>query len=360
MPVVNLVSETVGGTTGHGVHTAFLQTLGALQRAGVDVRVNSADDTDIAHIQTMGLRSLRQLLRTRERAVVTAHIVPESLVGSFMWARLWLPIATAYMLTFYSLADEVLAVSPEVSGGLHRLGLRVPVRVVPNAIDTLRLRPQAGWREDIRMSLGVADDDFVALCAGQIQPRKGIDDFLATARAMPDVTFVWVGGMPFKRLTDQHNRMRALVTAAPANCRFVGEVAYEDMPRWYASADCLFFPSHQETFGLAIAEAGAAGLPLILRNLETYPPLFGTSYVACDSSGFVSAISRLRDSAAERAHRSEQARQIAERFDTARLSETLLQVYGDVLARSEAERAASARRLRPVLRWTLGAGFGRD
>jgi len=354
LPVVNLVSETVDGCKGHGVHTAFVQTQNALINAGIEVRVNSNERCDIVHIETMGLSSLRQLMRARERAVVTAHIVPESLVGSFVLAPLWLPIGAAYMRAFYSLADEVLAVSPEVEDGLHRMKLKVPVRVVPNAVDVARFRPQDGWREEMRRSAGIAEDAFVVICAGQIQPRKGIDVFIDTARAMPDVTFVWVGGMPFRRLTDHYRHMVDAVAKAPSNCHFVGDVAYSEMPKWYASADCLFFPSMQETFGLAIVEAAAAGLPLVLRDIRTYRPLFGDTYLAADDATFADAIALLRDDAAERARYADLSCALASRFDTSRLAENLIRVYDDVLARSETERARPARRLRLALYWAFG------
>jgi len=359
LPVVNLVSETVDGCKGHGVHTAFVQTQNALLRAGVEVRVNASERCDIVHIETMGLASLFQLLRARERAVVTAHIVPESLVGSFLLAPLWLPIGVAYMHAFYSLADEVLAVSPEVRDGLQRMRLKVPVRVVPNAVDVARFRPQPGWREEIRARLGIAPGTFVAICAGQIQPRKGVEAFIETARSMPDVAFVWVGGMPFRRLTDRYGHMLDLVAGAPANCHFVGDATYAEMPKWYASADCLFFPSIQETFGLAIIEAAAAGLPLVLRDIGTYGPLFGDTYLGGDDSTFAALITRLRDDIVEQARYQDLSHSLASRFDTPRLAELLIAVYDEVLTRSEAERARPARRLRPVLQWALGGRSGR-
>ncbi len=351
--VVNLVSETVGGSKGHGVHTAFLQTRTALERAGVDVRVNAGAGCDIVHIETMGLRSLRLLLRTRERAVVTAHVVPESLVGSFMLAPLWLPIGAAYMRAFYSLADEVLAVSPEVVEGLERMQLDAPVRLVPNAIDVARFRPQPGWREEVRSRLGIADKAFVAICAGQIQPRKGIHDFVDAARSMPDVTFVWVGGMPFKRLTAHYGDMVRTVAEAPSNCIFAGDMPYEEMPRYFAAADCLFFPSVQETFGLAIVEAASAGLPLLLRDLPTYRPLFGDAYLAADDGDFTAKIAALRDDASLRAFYAKRACDMAARFDTERHGALLLDAYASVLARAESDRARSARRVRPVLQWAF-------
>ena len=351
--VVNLVSETVQGSKGHGVHTAFLQTLTALERAGVDVRVNAGVGSDIVHIETMGLRSLKLLLSTRERAVVTAHVVPESLVGSFMLAPLWLPLGAAYMRAFYSLADEVLAVSPEVVDGLERLRLNVPVRFVPNAIDVERFRPQPGWREEVRAELGIAEGAFVVICAGQVQPRKGVQQFIEAARRMPDATFVWAGGMPFKRLTAHYGEMMRAVAGAPANCLFVGALPYEEMPRHYAAADCLFFPSSQETFGLAIVEAAAAGLPLVLRDISTYRPLFGDAYLAGDDDTFVERLTALRDDPVLRAFYAKRASDLASRFDTARHAELLLDAYDAVLARAESERGSAARRVRPALQWAF-------
>lgn len=351
--VVNLVSETVGGSTGHGVHTAFLQTRTALERAGVDVRVNQGPGCDVVHIETMGLRSLSMLLRTRERALVTAHITPESFLGSFALANIWWPIGALYLHMFYAFADEVLAVSPEVVDGLDKMHLAAPVRYVPNAIDVARFRPAEGWRAGIREKLGIAPDAFVVICAGQVQPRKGVRDFIEAARAVPEATFVWVGGMPFKRITAHYSEMRRLEATAPANCIFAGDVDYDDMPRYYAAADCLLFPSLQETFGLAIIEAAAAGLPLVLRDIHTYQALFGDAYIAADGSNFADHVRALMESPAALALWSKRARDMAARFDVSRQGQLLVDAYRDVLARAEGDRSRTARRVRPALQWAF-------
>jgi 1,2-diacylglycerol-3-alpha-glucose alpha-1,2-galactosyltransferase len=352
--VVNLVSETVDGSQGHGVHTAFIQTLTALRQAGCEVHVNAGAGCDIVHIETMGLASLKLLLHTRERAVVTAHIVPESLLGSFRFAPFWLPIGRAYMRAFYSLADEVLAVSPEVVEGLESLDLNVPVRMVPNAIDVGRFGPQPGWCSSARAELGIPDDEFVVVCAGQVQPRKGIHAFVETARAMPDVTFVWAGGMPFKWLTAHYDDMCREVAEAPANCRFIGEIAYDEMPRHLAMADCFLFPSTQETFGLAILEAAAAGLPLVLRDLPTYGPLFDDAYLTADESSFAGTIAALREEPGLREDYAGRAREMAWKFDTSSQGQMLLGVYEEVLSRPEEDRARAARNVLPKLQWAFG------
>jgi 1,2-diacylglycerol-3-alpha-glucose alpha-1,2-galactosyltransferase len=345
--VVNLISETVGGSQGHGVHTAFLQTQRALQQAGVEVRVNCGPGSDIVHIETMGLVSLWMFMRTRERAVITAHVVPESMVGSFLWAPLWKYFAELYMHVVYSLADEVLAVSPEVVDGLTTIGLRAPIRLVPNAIDTSRFKAQPEWRGGLREKLGIAPDAFVVVCAGQVQPRKGVRQFVHMARSMPDVTFVWAGGMPFKLLTAHYSEMRRIVATAPSNCLFVGDLPYEEMPRYYAAADCLFFPSLQETFGLAIIEAAAAGLPLVLRDLPNYRALFGDSYLAGNDATFGELVRRMRDDADLRGEYAGRALTMSADFDTIRHGQLLLEAYEGVLARAEADRGRTARAIRP-------------
>ncbi len=352
---VNVVSEMADSFKGHGVHTAFVQTRDGLRRAGVDVRVNSRKPSDILHIQTTGPKALVTLARNRSRCVVTAHIVPESLVGSFRFARTWLPLASGYLKLFYGMAAEVIAVSPAVADELHQMGIKAPIHVVPNAIDVAAFGPVPGLRETVRARLGLSADDFVAVCVGQVQPRKGIDPFLRAARALPDVKFIWVGGMPFRVLTADHHRMLREMADAPPNCRFVGEVLNEETRDYYAAADCLFFPSRHETFGLAVVEAAAAGLPLLLRDLPAYGALFGDSYIAADDDTFVEWLARLRDEPTLREHYSRAAIELAESFDTARLAEHLLLVYDDVLLRAreqDAERGragGSRRRIGPAL-----------
>lgn len=333
---VNLVSETVDGATGHGVHTAFTQTREALRRAGVDVHVNEPGCCDVAHIETMGPQGLRALLQERGHVVVTAHIVPESLVGSFAFARLWLPIARAYMRFFYSRADLVLAVSPAVADGLRQMGLRVPIRVVPNAIDIERFRPQPEWRQEVRAELGIPADAFVAIATGQIQPRKGVDTFVRVARECPEATFLWLGGMPFKMLTAGFRRMMRTTKRVPPNCRFLGEVPHEEIPRYLAAADCLLFPSRQETFGFTIVEAAAAGLPLVLRDLDVYRPLFDDAYIACDESGFAPAVKRLMADSDLRAEYASRATRIAQPYGLETHAVALLDAYRTVLRRNAA------------------------
>ena len=60
------------------------------------------------------------------------------------------------------------------------------------------------------------------------------------------------------------------------------------MPYYYSAADLFFFPSWQENCALAINEAMACGIPMLLKDNIEYEPLYGKdSYLkATDAQGY--------------------------------------------------------------------------
>ena len=53
--------------------------------------------------------------------VVSAHVVPDSFIGSLIFSRLWQPLARLYLKYVYNRSKEVIAVSPQVKIELERL-----------------------------------------------------------------------------------------------------------------------------------------------------------------------------------------------------------------------------------------------
>ena len=44
----------------------------------------------------------------------------------------------------------------------------------------------------LRTELGLSDNQFIVVGAGQVQKRKGIDDFIRLAEELPHITFIWL------------------------------------------------------------------------------------------------------------------------------------------------------------------------
>ena len=331
---VNVVSESEFSVQGHGVHTAFLEMRGALaSRPDIDLLVNAKPSAaaDITHLHTFGTFALKRLLaRQGGKRVVSAHVVPDSLRGSLVGAGWWVPVFKYYLRWFYNRADLLLAVSDYTKQQLLALKVKAPIAVLENSIDTTRYASTPELKAAARASLGFSTDDFIVAGNGQVQPRKRFDSFIDVAKQMPDTRFVWIGGIPFGALGADYPHMTRLISHAPANVLVTGVIPLDDVCSYLAAADVFFNPSAQETFGLSIIEAAAAGLPVVVRDIHDYDATFGEHVLRGDDANFASLITSLRDPA-RRAEWSDQSLKLAAKYDSAAMTEKLVRLYRGLL-----------------------------
>ena len=335
---ISVVSESEFTVQGHGVHTAYVELTNALKaRTDCTVTVNRAGPADITHIHTIGIYALRRLLFDRSKKVVSAHIVPASLVGSLVGAHLWLPLARWYLRWFYNRADLLFAVSDETRRELLRMGVRTPIEIVYNLIDTSRYATTAADKVAARKTLDIPSDAWIVVGAGQVQPRKRVDDFVAAARLLPETRFIWVGGMPFGKLAAEHTAMRHLIDTAPGNFMCTSVIPHESVKAYYQAADVFWLPSEQETFGLVVVEAAAAGLPVMLRDIPDYDETFrGAAVMVDDVEAAATELRQLsRDKSAYQKIADLGMEKIAKRFDSKRGAEVVMTHYRHLTAKDK-------------------------
>lgn len=337
---VNIVSESEVSVKGHGVHTAYIEHLNALQKRD-DVTAmrdmfTKKPQCDVHHIHTVGLRVWPRLWDKQAKKVISAHVVPESFRGSLILAKYWLWLAKIYLRWFYNQADVVLAVSDATKEELLLLGVTKPIEVMYNSIDIQRYKnTRADTAQAVRKKYKIAPDAFVVMGAGQTQPRKRLDTFIDAARQLPGMTFLWVGGMPFGRLAAEYDAVKKIIEQAPSNVHFTGTVDLQDIPHFYNASDVFMFPSVQETFGLVVVEAAASGLPVLIRDLPEYDETFGNNALRCSDKTFVSALQMLKENPSEYKKWHSRAENIAKRFDSAAAAERLVKIYQDLVYTSK-------------------------
>ncbi len=331
-----MVSESDVTVQGHGVHTAYMELASALERRD-DVALIRNEfwekiDCDIIHLHTIGAMTWRKLLQRGPKKVISTHVVPDSFVGSLRFARAWRPLAIWYMRWFYNRADMLLATSQETEKDLRAIGVKSPITVAYNSIDTHKYQNiNKKITANVRKKLRIPPDAFVVIGAGQVQPRKRLDCFVKAAETMQDVYFLWVGGMPFGKLGANSGAMEELIRTAPKNLIFTGAVPLEVMPHYYAMANLFWLPSDQETFGMVIVEAAAAGLPVLVRDLEDYDDTFDDNVIRATDDSFVEAIKTVMSDKKVYVQWQRKSARIAKRFDSLAATERLVKLYRQML-----------------------------
>lgn len=328
---INVISDSAFTVQGHGVHTAYTEHLNGLKKYSPEFEVHTNQKgfkSDVIHIHTVGYYGIKFLLSKHGLKFVSAHVVPDSFVGSLVGARLWYPLAKWYLRWFYNRADGVFAVSQEVADQLKKMKIHKPIYVVPNMIDTAVFTNSPAKRQTARRKLCIEKSKFVVVCSGQVQPRKRVDSFLAAAKALPHMEFIWVGGIPFKHAAADYKSMQKVMNSAPKNVRFTGVITHEEVVPYYQGSDLFFLPSEQETFGIVIIEGAAAGLPVLLRTNDQYKITFQDWYEsASNDKGFIDTIQHLEKDKTYYKRAQKEAQNIVERYETRNVMKQINNIY---------------------------------
>lgn len=322
---------------GHGVATAFEEMVRGLRmRSDVLVDINSWEKADILHVHSPDPASMFHLLFSRGKKVFTAHQVIGSMNGSIKGGKFVERIFFWYVRhAFYNRVDTVIAVSGTSAKILQgEMKVKTPVITLYNTIDMLSLRVDSAARKAARDKFGISSDEFVVVGNGQLQPRKRVDSFASVARRLPQVKFIWVGGIPFGALGADTSKMNKIVDSAPSNVQWTGVVSLAQAREYLAAADAFFLPSDQENHPMSVLEAAGAGLPIILRNIPEYDDTFrGDALMASSDVEFAKMIVNLQTDYEYMKTAKRGSKKIATRFDNQTGSALLVNLYKSLLGK---------------------------
>jgi glycosyltransferase involved in cell wall biosynthesis len=166
--------------------------------------------------------------------------------------------------------------------------------------------------------LSSATSESYALVVSRLAPEKGIDVAIDACR-IAGVSLVVAGGGP--------ERAALQARAGDSELRLVGHVEDAELASLRAGAAIALVPSRSaETFGLAAAEAMAAGLPVAASRLGALPELVDEQGLvpAGDASALARAIDRLAGDRAAGAIGRERVRALCA---PERVAESLASIY---------------------------------
>ena len=244
-------------------------------------------------------------------------------------------------------ADAVASTSEAMAQQVRRLVPEIgPVAVTPFGIDTERFAPQPP-------SLPHARDGIVIGTVKTLAPKYGIDLLLrafAQLRLAADpsaaLSLVIVGDGPQR--TELETLSRTLGIAAQV--RFVGAVPHAEVPQWLNRFDLYVAASRldSESFGVAVLEASACGLPVVVSDVGGLPEVVvqgetGSVVPREDVAALAQAIQRLVAAPELRRRFGAAGRErVLAHYGWQHSVDAMLRCFGEVVARHAQRPAVSA------------------
>jgi len=140
--------------------------------------------------------------------------------------------------------------------------------IIPNGVDLKHFSPDVPPIDEF------CDGKLNILFTGRLEKRKGVNYLLKAYQQVkeeiPDARLIIVGpGTRLRNKYEKYVRKNGLKDVV-----FTGHVSYEDLPRYYKTADVFCAPATgRESFGIILLEAMAIGKPIVASNIDGYARL---------------------------------------------------------------------------------------
>lgn len=256
---------------------------------------------------------------------------------------------------YANLCDRVIAPSGSTAKILEERGVETSIDVIPTGVDIERFH--SGDGTGFRASMGIPEGAFVVGHIGRLSPEKNlgflVEAVTAFLAANGCARFLIAGVGPSEREVWEQFERRGMT----GRLHFAGILRGKDLADAYHAIDVFAFASQNETQGMVLTEAMAAGVPVVAVDAPGVREV-----VINDRNGFLlpgmlvasfsEALSRAAGlSTGDRNTMREAARETAQCFSIQRCAEKTLLLYESVRTirlRSRETRSilwASARRM---------------
>jgi len=248
-----------------------IPTSGSIARVTISTRlaptikaVLAEENFDIIHLHEpfMPMLCTTVLRKAQTKMVGTFHAFAGS--PGYNFAK---PLTIRFLRKWFRNLDGKIAVS-EPAMEFANKHLPGHYDIIPNGIDLEHFSPDVSPIDEF------CDGKLNILFVGRLEKRKGANYLLKAYQRVkeeiPNSRLLLVG--PGTRLRKKYekqvrrNRLKDVV--------FVGHAAYDELPRYYKTADIFCAPATgSESFGIILLEAMAIGKPIVASNIDGYARL---------------------------------------------------------------------------------------
>ncbi len=176
------------------------------------------------------------------------------------------------------------------------------------------------------------------LFLSRIDPKKGIETLIAALKKLADQGQEFIFTLAGSGDQAYEDKVAAMIRNAGLLSRTVikGFVTGEEKASAFKEADIFVLPSHQENFGLAVMEAMAFGLPVIISNEVNIHNEIAKAkaglVVAAETDELFTAILELLEKPQLRTEMGERARRFVElNHSPASTAREMTRVYRDII-----------------------------
>jgi 1,2-diacylglycerol-3-alpha-glucose alpha-1,2-glucosyltransferase len=250
-----------------GFITAYKNQMKALSLQGIEFTENLSDkDASILQCNAQGLRTLwliKKFKRQGKKTIIYAHATAEELSGGFRIFGFLAPLYKIYLSYLYNLTDIVICPSLYTKNLIEQKYKVSGEKIyfISNGVDVSRFVFNQEKRNAFRNSQRIDPDKKVVINVAILLKKKGVDVFIKLAQKFPEAIFNWYGKV-------FNSAFATPIRSQSPNLIFRGYIP--DIIAAYCAADIFLFPSYEENQGISVLEAGAIGLPIIVRDIPVY------------------------------------------------------------------------------------------
>jgi glycosyltransferase involved in cell wall biosynthesis len=219
----------------------------------------------------------------------------------------------------------------------RQLGIEVREAVIPLGVETA-VEAEAGDGTDL--SIGQPAGGYCMLFLSRLDAKKNLEGLLGALALLkdefPQLHLIIAGDGPPRYVA--HLKAKAEELAVSTRIRWTGHLQGAAKQAAFRAARIFVLPSMSENFGIAAAEALAAGLPCVLGKgvaiaADVVDAHAGVA-VDCDAASIAEGLRQIVSSEDTRVAMSSNARQLAEeRFSAQAMGRGLKRLYTDILSR---------------------------